>query len=794
MREALRVKTHPETNGKNIVQGEKYRISVLTEGLLRLEYSPEGCFEDRATQTVWNRDFPEVSFTLKEKADGLEIFTAKAHLIYDKKEFSANGLSIQAVGDYSAYHSIWHYGEEFQSLGGTARTLDMADGEIPLEDGIIGINGFSVMDDSRSLVLNGDGWVEPRRKGGVDIYFWAYGRDYLGALRDFYHLCGKCPMVPRYALGNWWSRYYEYTEESYKELMERFEEEQLPFSVAVVDMDWHLVDIAPKYGSGWTGYTWNRELFPEPERFLRWLHERNMHVTLNVHPADGIRAHEEVYPQMAEAMGVDAEQEQPVAFDPADPEFLEASFQHIFHPQEEAGVDFWWIDWQSGGVSKVEGLDPLWVLNHYHYLDNGRDGKRPMTFSRYAGPGSHRYPVGFSGDTIVTWDSLVFQPYFTATASNIGYGMWSHDIGGHMMGERSDEMAGRWLQFGVFSPIMRLHSSKSEFTGKEPWRYRREIRDMMGEFLRLRHRLIPYLYTMNHRAWAEDIPLILPMYYHYPEQREAYQVRNQYEFGDQLIAAPITSPRIPRINAAKVKVWLPEGIYYDFFTGRKYQGGRMMMMYRDIQSIPVLAKAGAIVPMTDETGDAGSNPKELCIQVFAGADGAFALYEDDNVSKKYEDGQCAVTNMKFSWGADAEFVIEGAKGCVELLPEFRDYKIQIRGVQKCCAEVTGDGKDGAKAAAEQHYDSETHTLTCIIWGAAAAAEVSICIHGAEIAENDRVKEAFAFLEQAEIEFSLKDTLYQMIRKSRDRVALISELQAMELDVELQGALVEIITA
>ena len=106
------------------------------------------------------------------------------------------------------------------------------------------------------------------------------------------------------------------------------------------------------------------------------------------------------------------------------------------------------------------------MLNHYHYLDNARDGKRPMTFSRYAGPGSHRYPVGFSGDTIITWDSLAFQPYFTSTASNIGYGMWSHDIGGHMRGFKDDEMAGRWLQFGVFSPIMRLHSSNSEFNEK----------------------------------------------------------------------------------------------------------------------------------------------------------------------------------------------------------------------------------------------------------------------------------------------------------------------------------------
>ena len=473
---------------------------------------------------MWNRNFPGSTFRVIDEDDSLEIITPKAHLIYDRNPFSANGLSIQAIGNYSAYHSIWHYGEDFKDLGGTARTLDEADGAIPLEHGIISRNGFSVMDDSRSLAIREDGWVEPRRKGCIDIYFWAYGHDYLQALRDFARLCGKSPMVPRYALGNWWSRYYKYTEKSYKELMDRFENENLPFSVAVIDMDWHLVDIDPKYGSGWTGYTWNREFFPDPEGFMKWLHDRNLHITLNIHPADGIRAFEEMYPEMAQAMGIDPDTEQPVVFDISNPDFLDACFRHIFHPAEEKGVDFWWIDWQSGGVSKIEGLDPLWMLNHYHYLDNARDGKRPMTFSRYAGPGSHRYPVGFSGDTIITWDSLAFQPYFTSTASNIGYGMWSHDIGGHMRGFKDDEMAGRWLQFGVFSPIMRLHSSNSEFNGKEPWRYRPEICSMMEEFLRLRHRLLPYLYTMNHRAYEEDIPLMLPMYYNWPEEGKRLSV------------------------------------------------------------------------------------------------------------------------------------------------------------------------------------------------------------------------------------------------------------------------------
>ncbi len=278
-------------------------------------------------------------------------------------------------------------------------------------------------------------------------------------------------MLPRFALGNWWSRYHPYSAAEYLELMDRFAADNVPLSVAVLDMDWHLVDIDPKYGTGWTGYTWNRDLFPDPPAFLEELHDRGLATSLNVHPAEGVHAHEERYAEVARRMHVDPESQQPVAFDPTDRTFLQTYFEALHHPLEDEGVDFWWLDWQQGGVTRIAGLDPLWLLNHFHYLDSGRDGRRPLTFSRYAGVGSHRYPVGFSGDTVISWASLDFQPYFTATASNVGYGWWSHDIGGHFFGVKDDELATRWVQLGVYSPILRLHSSLSPFNTKEPWRF-----------------------------------------------------------------------------------------------------------------------------------------------------------------------------------------------------------------------------------------------------------------------------------------------------------------------------------
>lgn len=797
MKDTYRVETEPMALQENIIQGDKYRITILTDKLIRFEYSEDGIFENRATQMVFYRNFPKTTYRMIRTKDSLEIHTLYLHITYNEKDFSSNGLFIQLKGNVSNYRSMWRYGEKIENLGGTARTLDEANGEIELENGIISRTGCAVLDDSKSLVLSEDGWIETRKRDRKDFYFFGYGHEYKEALKDFYYLCGRTPMLPRYVLGNWWSRYYKYTEESYMNLMDKFEKQNLPFTVAVIDMDWHLVDIDERYGSGWTGYTWNKELFPNPRRFLSRLHDKGLHTTLNLHPADGVRAHEEMYQNMAEAMGIDYTKEDPISCDLANPDYMEAYFKYLHHPREEEGVDFWWIDWQQGNTSKVEGLDPLWMLNHFHFFDSKRNGKRPLIFSRYAGPGSHRYPVGFSGDTITTWESLDFQPCFTSTATNIGYGWWSHDIGGHMLGYKDDEMTARWTQFGIYSPIMRLHSSSSEFNSKEPWRYKKETEEVMKDALRERHRMLPYLYTMNYRNYKEGIPLILPMYYEYPDKEEAYQVKNQYMFGSELIVAPITTPRYKGINKAKIKVWLPDGIWYDIHTGMMYSGNKTIYMYRDIYSIPVLAKAGAILPFTEEISgkQAEKNPEHLHIKVFTGKSGSFTLYEDDNESCAYEKGICVKTKIEYIEAEEASLVIHKAEGKLNLIPEKREYLLEIVGVQKIEEDnirVLIEEKD---IKTEVTYSSDNQSIRVKIPAVSVDQCVKIIIKSNILQNtNSIVDRCFEFLNQAEIEFSIKDKIFSLIKKYNNIAELLSEIYSLDIEQELYGALVEILTA
>ena len=264
--------------------GTNYRISFLTSRLIRLEYQPEGAFEDQRTVFARRRTFPDVPVRQTRSKAGLELTTEHLHLTYDEKAFCAGGLSVSVKG-----YGTWHYGEPIETLGGTARTLDRADGEIPVGPGVISRAGFSVIDDSNSVLLTEAGRFLPRERKETDIYFFGYGHGYQECLKDYYALTGSVPMLPRFALGNWWSRYHEYTEETYLRLMERFEAAGIPLSAAVIDMDWHIT--RNPWTSGWTGYTWNKELFPDPERFLLALHEKGLYTTLNLHPATGIAPH-----------------------------------------------------------------------------------------------------------------------------------------------------------------------------------------------------------------------------------------------------------------------------------------------------------------------------------------------------------------------------------------------------------------------------------------------------------------------------------------------------------------------
>lgn len=697
--------------GSTFTSGD-FRFTVITPCLIRIE---QGSFTDAATTTVLSRAFGTCQAACTTEAGVTLLETGMLTLRHDPALPPEEGLTILRR-EKPAF--LWHFGEKpLHNLGGTTSTLDGVDGACPIGDGVCALDGYALLCDSQSPLLREDGWFEDR-KPGLDVYFFGYGHDYTAAVKDFYRLTGAPGLLPAWALGNWWSRYHAYTDAEYLTLMDRFRQRDVPLSVGIVDMDWHLTDGDGRdyWHDGWTGYTWNEKLFPDYKGFIAALHERGLHTALNLHPSSGVRSHEKQYPEMAQRMGIDPESGKPVAFDWLDPDFWKAYFEVLHFPYEADGIDFWWMDWQQGsdhaaitGGKAPKGplaITPLWMLNHMHYLAAQRNGARPMIFSRFAGPGSQRWPIGFSGDTYITWESLRFQPYFTATASNIGYSWWSHDIGGHMGGYRDDELTVRWIQLGVFSPIFRLHSSESIFLGREPWNYNRRAQLIIEDMMRLRHRLFPYLYTMCRRNAEELVPLVRPMYHTHPEASESYSVPGQYWFGSQLVAAPITQ-KADSSDLGSADLWLPRGVWTDFFTGTVYKGGQKLKVYRPMEEMPLMMKAGALIPMQAHVP--GSRKlglaEQMELHIAPGGDGEFVLYEDDGETFAYKQGAYAQTRLTMAWQPTAAAVtihpVEGQAGLVPV----RDWRIVLHGFRKG-TEVLWDGE-----SLPVEYDEESSLLT-----------------------------------------------------------------------------------
>lgn len=676
-------------NRHNIAyQDNMVRFTLITEGTVRMEYVPDGKFVDNKSLVAVIRDYPDVKYSLKNGSNYVEIKTSVLSVRYKKGsgKFSPDNITISsAKGNKTKF--AWKPGmKDDANLKGTYRTLDGYDGNMkdgtamPIEDGLLSRNGWTLIDDSKSYLFDNSEWPwiadRPERGNTQDWYFMAYGHDYKKALKDFTIFAGKVPLPPRYAFGYWWSRYWAYSDHELRDLVNKFNEYDIPLDVLVIDMDWHYTEAGK---GGWTGYTWNRRLFPNPDGFLKWLKSKGLQITLNLHPADGIKSYEEHYAQMAQWMGMDSLQKIDIPWQTSDKKFMSGWLETQLRPMEKSGVDFWWLDWQQKkNDNKFADLSNTWWINYAVFSDMQRNREtRPMLYHRWGGLGNHRYQIGFSGDSEISWNSLDFQPYFNSTASNVLYGYWSHDIGGHMGASSIDpEMYVRWMQFGALSPILRTHSTKNAGLNKEPWVFDSQHFDIICNIIRQRYAMAPYIYTMARKTHDTGVSLCRPMYYDYAESQEAYDNKNEYMFGDDMLVYPITSPMKDGIS--EQKIWLPAGnSWYETATGSLLDGGQTVTRTFHIDEYPIYVKAGSIIPENGDVKNLKNNDEPIRVCVFPGEKGAFDLYEDNGNDKDYENRYATTHLASVRNGNRLTVTISPRIGRYDGMPDKRKFTIKV---------------------------------------------------------------------------------------------------------------------
>ena len=698
-----------QSSGNVAYQDGQVRFTVITDGVIRLEWEPEGRFTDLASFVASERDYPEVDYKVKTSGKKVRIQTQKMTLEYKtgSGKFNVGNLVIKANDGFFT----WKPGmKQKHNLKGTFRTLDGLDGDVQtqnwvsdmkkgeirqFEDGILSKDGWTLIDESESYLFDDSEWAwvkERENKECQDWYFMAYGHDYKAALKDFTVFAGKMPLPPRFTFGYWWSRYWAYSDKEMRTLVDKFHAYDIPLDVLVVDMDWHYTD---EGRGGWTGWTWNKSIFPNPGKFMDYLKDEGLKVTLNLHPADGFDHWEECYPALAKSLGKDPASKDRIEWINSDKQFMTNMFDKVMHPMQKEGVDFWWLDWQQHVYdTKLEKLHNTWWINYCYFSDMQRYGdKRPLLYHRWGGLGNHRYQIGFSGDATITWKSLEFQPYFTSTASNVLYGYWSHDIGGHLGDNIDPEMYTRWLQYGGFSPVMRTHSSKSGALNKEPWVFTEEYTNVIRQTVRQRYDMAPYIYAMARKGYDEGIALCRPLYYEWPEAQEAYDVkfRSQYMFGDNMLIAPVTKPMTD--GFAEMEIWLPEGSWYELHTGVLLEGGAVVKRHFALDEYGVYIKAGSVLPFYgEEVNNLNSNDEDIYVTVFPGGEGCFEMYEDAGNDKDYAEAY-ATTHISNRWNGNIQTVtVAPRKGSYEGMPAEREFKIKVL-ASKAPASVSVNGEN-----------------------------------------------------------------------------------------------------
>ena len=640
------------SNKESCIIGNKYRITILTPRLARLEYTPSGKFIDDPTALVINRTFPKTPYGITESETLIQIDTGIFTITYVKdKDFKAGNLGSNLKAVINNTTIEWQMNSpQVKNLRGINYSIDSIKDKIILDTGLYSLDGYAVVKDNTPVLTENDIFI-PREEGSKDIYLFMYNKDFDGCLNDYFTLTGYPNLIPRYALGAWWYKNDNYTSKDIISLVDRFNKDNIPISIFLL-------------GDSWRG---NNNYIPsiDLKNVSNYLTQKNIKLGVTINPNLEIAKGTNEYNLISNYTN-----EEKFKFIPLSNEKLGIYLNMFINNLEMQGVELYSIDYNNPN-DKID----LWKFAHYHHGKIETRGKRGLSLTRNHGIAVHRYPIIWSGKTLVNWTTLNLLPRYNLQGYNVGVSFIAHPIGGYHNGIEEAELYLRYIQFACFSPIFLLASEGGKYYKREPWKWNPIIENDIINFMNLRYKLIPYIYTESYNYHKTGKGIVKPFYYDYPKILDDVQYKNQYFFGQNLFVSPITNKKNIVIDRVMKKIFVPDGIWFNLLDGKQYNGAKYYTnFYRD-EDYPVFVKAGSIIPMSYNIKE--DIPSTLELNIYPLSDGTYNLYEDDGITNNYKKGMYMITNFSYHYEKD-NYTLKISKSEGKNLLSKRNYLLRFK--------------------------------------------------------------------------------------------------------------------
>lgn len=701
-----------KTSGNSVIF-DNVRIEMLSPSMFSVRPAIKGKAETVKTDLgVVSLPSAKVEYTVKKNGSTFVIETSNHAIVYDpSKPITAGGISVtDLIARLDTPDSL--------NLGGMVGALDNCDGERCYSEqndiqssfdirpthpnGPLSRRGYTVLKHQQDMLNLWMPWEDYK-----ELYVLCYKNDYKTGLQDFFSIAGNVPMFPQWSLGFIYSRWKDYKDTDYYEIVGEFRKRGFPIDAVILDMCWHV--------DHWYGYRYDTNNFPDMRGFLSWAEDNKIKVGFN-HHSGSIWKDDPKIMEFCKRAGLDYEasivdgpsfepDKRVVQYDTRNEKHFKSFYDLYLKEMIEDGFDFHWVD----GANSIYSAE----LYSKYLMDDTK--KRPMVLNRQQDYTlcNHRYPAAFSGDTYATWETMNREIEVTIKGGNCGV-WWSHDIGGYMpQGENGyspdGEMFARWCQFGALSPVMRFHAKKDVYWypavrnegdwdggSRLPWTWGKTVEASIRQSVRFRAELHPYIYANMYLAHKDGMPICRGMYFSNPNDPEAY-IYDQYMFGDAFLVAPVTMPSGKgQHGATERNLWLPEGTWYDYYTNESISGGERISRNSDIFSMPLYVKAGAIVPTT-VVGEFVEAPfSQIQLNVYEmSEDGVstFALYEDDGENLEYLNGKFRTTDISYKKeGTTSTITINPSKGTFENAISEREFSVKLIGISKISEVYINDVK------------------------------------------------------------------------------------------------------